>query len=107
MGIADLDPVIHAPKRLAVMAILANSTTTDFGFLHRHLGISDSDLSKQMSALGKAGYVAVTKTSRGRGGATWYRITKEGAAAFERHVAALDAIVGDRGADDASADAPR
>ncbi len=93
MSIADLDPAIHAGKRLAVMAILANSDSTDFGFLRRHLGVSDSDLSKQMSALADAGYVKVTKTSRGRGGVTWYTITKKGTAAFDRHVAALDAIV--------------
>jgi DNA-binding MarR family transcriptional regulator len=92
LGLADLDPVIHAPKRLAVMAILANSTTTDFAFLREYLGVSDSDLSKQMTALEKSGYVSITKTSRGRGGATTYRITKVGAAAFERHLSALRAI---------------
>ena len=32
-GLADLDPIIHAPKRLAVMAILDASTSTDFGVL--------------------------------------------------------------------------
>jgi DNA-binding MarR family transcriptional regulator len=92
LGLADLDPVIHAPKRLAAMAILANSTSTDFAFLREYLGISDSDLSKQMAALEKAGYVSITKTSRGRGGATTYRITKVGAAAFQQHLAALRAI---------------
>ena len=96
IGLADLDPVIHAPKRLAVMAILANSTTTDFAFLRDYLGISDSDLSKQMAALEKAGYVSITKTSRGRGGATTYRITKDGVASFRRHLAALQAITGPR-----------
>jgi DNA-binding MarR family transcriptional regulator len=92
MSLADLDPVIHAPKRLAAMAILANSTTTDFAFLRDHLGVSDSDLSKQMSTLERAGYVEVTKTSRGRGGSTWYRVTAEGTRAFTRHMAALNAL---------------
>ena len=77
MSIADLDPVIHAPKRLAIMSVLATSTSTDFAFLRAHLSVSDSDLSKQMSALEAAGYVTVTK-SRGRGGATSYRITRRG-----------------------------
>jgi DNA-binding MarR family transcriptional regulator len=93
VSLADLDPVIHAPKRLAAMAILVNSTTTDFGFLRDHLGVSDSDLSKQMSTLEKAGYVKVIKTSRGRGGATRYRITPDGAKAFQRHMDTLNAIV--------------
>jgi DNA-binding MarR family transcriptional regulator len=93
VSIADLDPVIHAPKRLVAMAILANSTATGFGFLRDHLGVSDSDLSKQMAALDRAGYVTSTKTGRGRGSSTTYRITRAGRAAFERHIAALDAIV--------------
>lgn len=94
MSLPELDPVIHAPKRLAVMAVLAHSTTTDFAFLREHLGVSDSDLSKQMAALDKAGYVAVTKSSRGRGGVTTYRATRKGAAAYQRHVQALRDIVG-------------
>lgn len=93
MSHQDLDPVIHAPKRLAIMAILVNSTSTDFSFLRDHLGVSDSDLSKQMSALEGAGYLTATKTSRGRGGVTTYRVTKAGTAAFKRHLAALNAIV--------------
>ena len=95
MSLADLDPVIHAPKRLAAMALVVNSTEVDFSFLRQHLGVSDSDLSKQMSALEKAGYVKVTKASRGRGGATWYRATTLGTATFRRHIAALDALARD------------
>ena len=87
--LADLDPVIHSPKRLAVMAILDNSTSTDFAFLRNYLDVSDSDLSKQMSALEQAGYVAVTKTGRGRGSSTGYRITDVGRATYRRHVAVL------------------
>lgn len=94
MSIADLDPVIHAPKRLAIMSVLAASSTTDFAFLRAHLSVSDSDLSKQMAALEAAGYVTVTK-SRGRGGVTSYRVTRKGSAAFDKHVAALRAIVGE------------
>jgi DNA-binding transcriptional ArsR family regulator len=102
VSLDDLDPVIHAPKRLAAMAILVNSKTADFGFLRDRLGLSDSDLSKQMSALEKVGYITVTKTSRGRGGTTWYRATMKGAWAFRNHMKALDTIVhqtADQGAD--------
>ena len=101
MSLSAIDPVIHPPKRLAAMAILNSSTTSDFTYLRDHLGVSDSDLSKQMSALEAAGYVAVTK-SRGRGGVTSYRITRAGSAAFRKHVAALRAIVGEATAGDDS-----
>ena len=94
MSLHELDPIIHAPKRLAVMAVLTHSTTTDFGFLREHLAVSDSDLSKQMAALERAGYVSVTKRGRGRGGVTTYRATREGTAAYRRHLQALREIVG-------------
>ncbi|GAA3361806.1 MULTISPECIES: transcriptional regulator [Saccharopolyspora] len=95
MNLSDLDAVIHAPKRLAAMSVLAGGEHADFGFLRDHLGISDSDLSKQMNTLEHAGYVKVKKTGRGRGGATWYRITPAGRQAYRRHIAALNAIVAD------------
>lgn len=94
MTLGEIDPVIHPPKRLAAMAILNSSTSTDFSFLRSHLGCSDSDLSKQMTALEAAGYVSVIKTSRGRGGVTTYKITSPGKKAFARHLAALRAIAG-------------
>ncbi|MCB5168338.1 transcriptional regulator [Streptomyces bambusae] len=93
MSLADLDPVIHAPKRLAAMSVLAHSDQADFAFLRDHLGISDSDLSKQMAALEHAGYIKISKTGRGRGAATWYRITPAGRQTYQRHITALTAIV--------------
>jgi len=94
VSIEDLDPIIHAPKRLVVMSILASSVSSDFAFLRQHLEVSDSDISKQMAVLDKAGYVSIIKSGRGRGSVTRYRITRAGRAAFERHIAALSSIVG-------------
>jgi DNA-binding MarR family transcriptional regulator len=90
---ARLDPVIHPPKRLAATAILAASESVEFAFLRERLGVSDSDLSKQMKALQDAGYVKVIKHGRGRGSSTWYRMTREGRHAFEAHVAFLQSLV--------------
>ena len=91
--LGDLDPVIHAPKRLAAMAVLIGADSSDFGFLRDHLGVSDSDLSKQMSALESAGYVRISKLGRGRGASTTYRATRAGRAAYARHRAALRALL--------------
>lgn len=93
--IDDLDPVIHAPKRLAAMAVLSSATTATFPFLREHLGVSDSDLSKQMTTLEKAGYIAVSKSGRGRGATTTYRITRAGRRAYDQHRQALTAILED------------
>ncbi|GAA4114284.1 transcriptional regulator [Nocardioides fonticola] len=91
--IDDLDPLIHAPKRLAAMAILEISTQATFPALRERLAVSDSDLSKQMSALEAAGYVEVRKSGRGRGSTTTFRITDAGRSAYRRHRRALEAIL--------------
>ena len=93
MSLASLDPLLAAPKRLAALGVLANSSHTEFAFLRDHLGLSDSDLSKQMSALVESEYATVKKTGRGRDRQTWFRITKTGRQALTSHVAALNALV--------------
>ncbi len=95
MSLADLDPVIHAPKRLAAMGILANSEQATFTFLKEQLGLADSDLSKQMSALEAAGYVKSTKWGRGPGSTTTFAMTRQGAKAYRAHRAALYALLTD------------
>lgn len=88
-----LDPVLNAPKRLAIMAVLTSSSSADFAFLRAHLGVSDSDLSKQGTALEQAGYLTITKHGRGRGSVTAYQTTRDGRRAYERHRAALRALL--------------
>lgn len=92
--IDGFDPVIHAPKRLAAMAVLANAPTVSFRFLKDHLELSESDLSKQMSTLETAGYVSSAKDGHGRGTSTTYRMTRAGQKAYESHCAALRALIG-------------
>ncbi len=93
MSLADLDPVIHAPKRLAAMAILSGAESATFAYLREHLGLADSDLSKQMAALDAAGYVKTTKRGRGPGSTTSFAITRAGAKAYRVHRAALMAML--------------
>lgn len=93
--IQGLDPVIHAPKRLAIMALLAHAQDADFGFVRDSLGVSDSDLSKQATALADAGYLTITKSGHGRGSVTTYRATREGKSAYASHRAALQQLLGE------------
>ncbi len=95
MSLADLDPVIHAPKRLAAMAILVGAESATFAFLREHLGLADSDLSKQMSALEAAGYVKSTKHGRGPGSTTTFSVTRQGTKAYRAHRAALMSMLTD------------
>lgn len=89
-----LDPALNAPKRLAVMAVLSGSSSTDFAFLRDHLRISDSDLSKQAATLEQAGYLTVHKSGLGRGGVTSFQATRAGRAAYQRHRDTLRALLG-------------
>lgn len=93
MSIAEIDSIIHAPKRLAAMAMLAAAKWVEFSFLRDQLEVSDSDLSKQMTALVDAGYAKVRKQGHGRSGQTWFAATPTGRSALDRHVAALRALV--------------
>lgn len=95
MTAGNLDPVIHAPKRLMAMAMLANAEFATFQFLKEHLGLTDSDLSKQMSTLESVGYVKATKRGRGPGSTTTYTMTRQGALAYRSHRAALYALFDD------------
>ena len=88
-----LEPVLSAPKRLAAMALVSRATDTDFAFLRAHLDLSDSDLSKQMSALEAAGFVKISKSGRGRGSTTTYQATRAGRSAYARHRSVLEAIL--------------
>lgn len=90
---SELDPLIHAPKRLRIMTILHAVESVEFAFLQDRLGLSASDLSKQMSALADAGYAKIKKTGRGPGSTTWFNLTRAGRSAYASHVAALRALL--------------
>jgi DNA-binding MarR family transcriptional regulator len=86
---SSLNPVISTTTRLAVMAVLAGVEEMEFSLARDAAGLSDSVLSKQATALEKAGYLKVRKGSVGRRPRTWLSLTDAGRAAIRSHVAAL------------------
>lgn len=90
---ADLNTTIHAPKRLAALAILRGADEVEFSFLQERLDVTASDLSKQMATLIDAGFATSTKTGHGRGSTTWYRVTSDGRAEFDAYRKALRAML--------------
>ncbi len=52
---AELDPLIHAPARLQVVTTLSAVSEAEFATLRAVLEVSDSVLSKHVSALAEAG----------------------------------------------------
>jgi DNA-binding MarR family transcriptional regulator len=94
MTTARFDELIHPSTRLSIVALLAAVDWADFSFMRDDLGLSDSALSKQLSALEEAGYVATERPLSDRRRRVRARLTPAGRQAFEGHVAALREIVG-------------
>jgi len=91
-GAEGFDPIIHAPARLQIMAVLAGVQEAEFALLRKTVQVSDSVLSKHLAQLGEAGYVRLRKAARDGRQHTWASITREGRAAFVAHVRALQAL---------------
>jgi len=93
-GMLDaLDDVIHQKVRLGIMACLMAAGEADFTFLRSALGVSDGNLATHLAVLEDAGYIQLRKDSSGRKPRTTCEPTDTGRAAFEAHVAALEALV--------------
>jgi DNA-binding transcriptional ArsR family regulator len=92
----QLNPLIHQPTRLRIMAALISlneGEKADFGFLRDLLELTDGNLSVHLQRLEEAGYAEVEKTYVKRRPKTWIWATAEGRIAFAAHVDALEAIV--------------
>ena len=93
---SKLNPLIHQPTRLRIMAALVSldpSEKADFVFLRDLLELTDGNLSVHLQKLEEAEYVMIDKVFVERRPKTWIRATKEGRDAFATHVDALEAIV--------------
>ena len=88
----QLDDALLTPLRFSVMAALRGDVEVDFSTLRDLLETDDSALSKAISTLSGAGYVAVRKGFVGNRPRTWLTATAAGVAAMRIHVAALQAI---------------
>jgi DNA-binding MarR family transcriptional regulator len=95
---ARFDELIHPSTRLAIVALLAATDWVDFAFMRDELDLSDSALSKQLSTLEDAGYIAIERPVSDKRRRVRARLTTAGRRAFEGHVAALREIVGPAGA---------
>jgi DNA-binding MarR family transcriptional regulator len=87
-----LDPVIHPIPRLRICALLDPVTEEEFSTLRDLLGTTDSALSKQLTTLTDAGYVAQRRAARGGRSRVWVTLTVAGRRAFRQHLEALTTL---------------
>lgn len=89
----QLDPLVHQPARLSILAALATVGEVEFSTMRDLIEISDSLLSRYVTTLRKAGYVNVRKGFVGKRARTWLSLTNLGRKAFDAHVEILSEIV--------------
>ena len=84
-----LDPILHSELRLAVISILSDVDSAEFGYLKKQTGATSGNLSVQIDKLSAAGYISVEKGFKGKMPCTTCKITPAGIEAFENYVTAL------------------
>lgn len=90
--LANLDKLIHEPARLSILTALSVCESADFLALRRLTGLSDGNLSVQLSKLQEAGLVNIEKQFVAKKPNTLVKITKKGGSAIQRHWEQLNAI---------------
>jgi DNA-binding MarR family transcriptional regulator len=91
--LANLDPLLHAPARLAVMTYLYVVDSADYIFLMRLTGLTWGNLATHLKKLEEAGYVMIEKEFRKKKPYSMLRLTEEGRAAYRAYKDSLKEIL--------------
>ncbi|WP_210604822.1 winged helix-turn-helix domain-containing protein [Brevibacterium oceani] len=94
VSIAQLEPDLNNPTRLGIVSSLKNRERAEFKLLRDSLGVSDSVLSRHITALEKTGLIDVKKGYVGKRPRTWVSISTEGRGRLESHIRALRELAG-------------
>jgi DNA-binding MarR family transcriptional regulator len=93
----ELDPLIHVPTRLKIVATLAALPEGDalsFTRLQDMLELTPGNLIIQLRKLEDADYISSTKTGSGSAQRTTVALTKKGRAALSAYIQALRDLLG-------------
>ena len=93
MEFKELDPILHAPLRLAVVSLLLGVKEAEFIFIREKTNSTAGNLSVQITKLKDAGYIEVIKQFNNNYPQTICRITPRGLEAFENYVKALQSYM--------------
>ncbi|MER6653451.1 MULTISPECIES: winged helix-turn-helix domain-containing protein [Streptomyces] len=89
----SLDDTVHQRVRLGVLAVAREADRVEFGFLKKHLAVTDGNLSRHLRVLEESGLISVEKGYAGRRPRTWIALTREGGQALDAELGALRALV--------------
>jgi DNA-binding transcriptional ArsR family regulator len=91
-----LDPLIHVPARLRIVATLAALPEGDalsFTRLQEMIGLTPGNLITHLRKLEEAGYLAAEKTGNGPASRTSVALTHRGRAALDAYTATLRGLL--------------
>ena len=94
---ASLDPIIHVPARLRIMATLAalpEGDSLSFTRLQDMIGLTPGNLIVHLRKLEEAGYVVTEKTGTGAASRTTAGLTAQGRVAVTDYTGALRKLLG-------------
>lgn len=89
----EIDDIIHARIRLAIMTILLARGKTDFATLKKQTKTSDGNLSTHLRKLEDAGYIVVEKSFVDRKPFTIYWVSNDGKKAYAKYIATIERLV--------------
>jgi len=89
----EIDDVIHARIRLAIMTILLVRGKTDFATLKKQTETSDGNLSTHLRKLEDAGYISLKKSFVKRKPITVYWISEKGKKAYANYLETIEKLV--------------
>lgn len=90
---AELDEHVVAPARLKLLVTLTAVSEAEFSTVRDALEVSDSVLSKHLTALESVDYVKRRKGVHHGRRTTWISLTPRGRKALKAHIAALRALI--------------
>ncbi len=91
--ILALDPIVHAPNRLAILAILINVESANFTFLKESIGITDGNLNTHLTKLADHELIEIKKAFVGKKPQTTCMITEKGRQAFLNYLSSMEQII--------------
>ena len=92
MSAGELDPLIHVPTRLRIVATLAtlnHGDTLSFTRLQDMIGLTPGNLITHLRKLEDAGYLSTEKSGNGVASRTSVALTNRGRAALDAYKEAL------------------
>lgn len=95
MGLIDgINKAFDHRIRLGIMSVLMVNAHMDFTGLRELLGVTDGNLASHLKALEKEKYIRVEKQFINRKPNTRYTVTDSGRKAFDKHIEALERLLG-------------